>query len=207
MKNLQGEDLEHLNEYTDRIIPPSGKLNRKQNSMKILFEQFGITELITLSSYVDWINSVDGVNFICNTQPVITDQTESWALKYEKISTYNDFLKQPLELSMFVNTMEKPKRYNHFLKYGEFGLVKGAELVKCKAYQKEEEKILFEGFEILNTGAIQDDTMKEHGGGYIYFNDDQQVFYYLDSTTGTCEELESIGQLAEVTKENPIKLK
>jgi hypothetical protein len=70
-----------------------------------LRKNYGIDHLLTLSEYVDWLKTQEAYdNFI---EP--SKCGDSKYFKYESISLYNDFLKKPLEPSMFVNTMLAPE--------------------------------------------------------------------------------------------------
>tara|TARA_R110001632_G_scaffold109066_4_gene219199 strand:+ start:451 stop:915 length:465 start_codon:yes stop_codon:yes gene_type:complete len=67
------------------------------------------------------------------------------------IDSYANFLKRPLELGMFIpcdkdgNVLKELERFEHYQKYGEFGLIKGYEFQMCKQYQEAKERVIFEG--------------------------------------------------------------
>jgi len=68
------------------------------------------------------------------------------------IIDYANFLKQPLELWMFVpcdkggNVLEEPKGYNYFMQDDENGCYEGDDESKCREYQQAKERCLFDGW-------------------------------------------------------------
>ena len=70
---------------------------------------------------------------------------------YDKISAYARFLKQPLELWMFVpcdengNVLEEPKNYKEWCKKS-LNTPYDLDLSKYEIYQQTKEQVLFEGF-------------------------------------------------------------
>jgi len=96
-----------------------------------------ITKLISLSDFVDHIDK----------QP-IDDET---ALFYIKV--YNNFLKQPLTLGMFVTTsktgkyIEEPEAYGWIQNCGGIDShLTEDDYVECEKYHECKFKVLFEGF-------------------------------------------------------------
>ena len=89
---------------------------------------------------------------------------------YEEIRTnYDSFLKQSLNLGMFVpcdedgNVLEEPSNYQLY----ELGVAPNDEQIKeCGAYEKAKEKFLFEGIEFRTNGVnfliINEDTFAFH---------------------------------------------
>jgi len=73
--------------------------------------------------------------------------TNQWASRYNKIMSYANFLKQPLELWMFVpcnedgNVLEEPTRYSN----DEY------DTIELQAYQQAKERCLFDGFEFTKS--------------------------------------------------------
>lgn len=71
---------------------------------------------------------------------------------YNSIIDYANFLKQPLELWMFVpcdeygNVLEEPKEYFDWYKWGDFSKYGKSITPKCKEYNQAKERCLFEGF-------------------------------------------------------------
>lgn len=70
-----------------------------------------------------------------------------------RILNYARFLKQPLKLEMFVpcdedgNVLEEPKGWSN----GECDIYDCCSICCCEQYKKAKEKVLFEGFEYIET--------------------------------------------------------
>ena len=88
----------------------------------------------------------------------ITLQLNSRARRFANCLKYAKFLKQPLELWMFVpcdddgNILEEPTKYSNWTNFDYSGTDIGFEDEKlCREYQKAKERCLFEGFEVKET--------------------------------------------------------
>lgn len=89
-----------------------------------------ITNLYTLSQFVDYLDSIQVALF----------------MQWQYVKKYNDFLKQPLTKEMFVNEIEKPdkKEYGNFTSHPYLTENELYELA-LETWQEAENKVIFEG--------------------------------------------------------------
>jgi hypothetical protein len=128
-------------------------------------------------------------DFVLETKNNSITQTEKynvieWQKKCEafnKIITYASFLKQPLELGMFIvcdedgNVLDKPKKYDNWTNFDYSGTDIGFEDEKlCRQYQKAKEKVFFEGFK--STGRFKVSSGFEDFSFLKYNNGNTQVY-------------------------------
>jgi len=82
--------------------------------------------------------------------------TETLKDNFVKTAAYANFLKQHLELWMFVpcdedgNVLEEPKDYKVWLSAGS-AFMNIDEILPCQKYQEAKERCLFEGFEFIES--------------------------------------------------------
>lgn len=95
---------------------------------------------------------------ISMTDFVLSNEVKStleYSDSYKIIRSYAQFLKQPLTLGMFVpcdedgNVLEEPKNYELWIKRA-LNIPYDLDLSKYEKYQQAIERVLFEGFELLN---------------------------------------------------------
>lgn len=81
---------------------------------------------------------------------------------YDKCSNYAQFLKQPLNLGMFVatdlegNVFDEPKNYVLWCKYGDYTQYGKTLTEQCVRYNQAKKRVLFEGFRIENCTITND---------------------------------------------------
>jgi hypothetical protein len=92
----------------------------------------------------------------------ITLQLNSRAMRFTNCLKYAKFLKQPLELWMFVpcdengNTLQEPTKYSNWTNFDYSGTDIGFEDEKlCREYQKAKEACIFE-YNILSLDELND---------------------------------------------------
>ena len=152
-------------------------------------------ELITLSTFVDWIKTIDS--------------SGSFTEEFFKTVEYNEFLKTELHLSHFIATdengkpLEKPKD-SDFRDWDYQNQLDGEK----ERYQQAQEKVIFEGWEFVETiEGIQYDKIKitDNLNHLIFYGKSVDISLFGEYRFTT--QVFNYSQLAEVTKINPLKLK
>jgi len=70
------------------------------------------------------------------------------------IFRFNDLQKQFFKKEMAVNLIEKPKKYEKYLKCGSFGALTLSELEACQKYNKAKKKKIFKNLRITESGEF-----------------------------------------------------
>jgi len=143
-----------------------------------------IDKLSTLSQFVDFIND-QILTLKCNSE----DYSCAWGV--DRITNYNDFLKQPLTKGMFVNEIEHPNNIK---------VKRTAEFynLKIKEWQHEEDKIIFKGFNI-DYGHVTRKCIYINGKDYkVYFNKFGECFASKINSS-MMSRVETLHDLAELT--------
>lgn len=97
------------------------------------------------------------------------------------IYKYNLFLKQKPTKGMFINEIEKPKRYNEFMTKASFGTFTSQELKECNEYYEAEKKVIFKN---------QDNyTFNFNTGKLILFKNEGEKVIALGSKVDSLAEL------------------
>lgn len=98
-----------------------------------------------------------------------------------EVRKYANFLKRPLELGMFISCdenghfLQEPEHYDLWRKHGSFTQY-GEHLTSvCEPFFKAKEKVLFEGFEVIEiskkTKILSDKNKKFH----IWINEENKI--------------------------------
>lgn len=125
------------------------------------------------------------------TSTIDTDQIDWYYMEVQKIDkmrNYANFLKQPLELWMFVpcneegGVLEEPDGYSSF----EY----------LQQYQKAKERCLFEGF--FNTTEAPQYKM--------YIQNGMQSVFYITRNSNAIKNIYGMKIIEDLIKENPVKL-
>lgn len=143
-------------------------------------------------------NLIPLIEFICEVNKNRMDNfiTESTILSYNKIITYTEFLKQPLELWMFLpcklvdsgwTVLNKPKDYEDILLNGS-RIYHYDDICDANEYQKALDKMLFEGLKFKD---VQPSTEYNyyHINGYKIFEANNQYKFFPYGKLKTVEDL------------------
>lgn len=103
----------------------------------------------------------------------------------KKCLNYANFLKQPLELGMFVPCVdglliERPEYYGFWLMDDTKDISKYHNHLECNQYQKAKERVLFEGFEYEK---IYGRVRRLNSTEYCYLETDMTVESLIDDFT------------------------
>jgi hypothetical protein len=126
----------------------------------------------------------------------LTAQMESRDAKFNKIVNYANFLKQPLELWMFVpcdlegNVLEKPKNYELW-KSGEAIAFPIGTNDLCFIWEQAKSRVVFEDFEIKDYSDARDGIKKT-----ICWKKTLHVFWYKDNIWNPSIGIKSVEDLA-----------
>lgn len=135
-------------------------------------------KLVSMCDYT--LNVVQTPNI---NEAICWEQTQQ---RLDKIYHYSLFLKQPLELWMFVpvgengNILEEPKRRRDYLEFPE-SFDGNQEWYELYAYEQAKERCLFDGYEY--SGETEYNWILKHNNHFPFFVIKTQKIEYLSNMT------------------------
>ena len=139
-------------------------------------------------------NLISMTDFVFKCHNEIEDLIDSENAMYD----YAKFLKQPLELWMFVPcklvdgvwvVLEYPKEYQDWCKWGGFSKHGGSIVSKCRGFHESKEKCLFDGFEVDTKHNGNKYISKKHGLIIFASTESDDGFFRLFSKFSNIESL------------------